>query len=268
MDIDKIERFVRLSRMPGIGVICQNRLIKLCEGIEGCFTLPLDEMIYREKLIDKAYRIGTKRLEVFAEYRDSQGVTDDTKAILKTCQQKSINVVVKVSLEYPNRFKGIPDMPVVLYTRGILQINDYSRSAGVIGARRCSTEGKNTAISITEKEIQSGSAIISGMAKGIDSYAHTAAIKTGGYTIAVLGSGPDICYPMEHEKLYEEIADHGCVLSEYPPSTLPRSYMFPKRNRLIAALSDVVYVIDAGRHSGTETTSAYCRLYGKTVEYL
>ena len=103
------------------------------------------------------------------------------------------------------------------------------------------------------------------MAKGIDSYAHTAALKNEGYTIAVLGNGVDICYPEEHERLYEEIARKGCVLSEYPPETKPREFRFPRRNRLIAALSDELYVIDAGRHSGTETTVKACEIYGRTV---
>ena len=103
------------------------------------------------------------------------------------------------------------------------------------------------------------------MAKGVDSYAHTAALKKEGYTIAVLGSGVDICYPEEHQRLYEEIVQKGCVLSEYRLGTKPREFCFPKRNRLIAALSDTLFVIDAGHHSGTETTVTACELYGKKV---
>ena len=104
-----------------------------------------------------------------------------------------------------------------------------------------------------------------GYAKGIDSYAHTAALKKEGYTISVLGNGVDICYPKEHERLYEEIMLKGCVLSEYPPETMPREFRFPKRIRLIAALSDELYVVDAGRHSGTETTIKACEFYKRTV---
>ena len=103
------------------------------------------------------------------------------------------------------------------------------------------------------------------MAKGIDSYAHTAAIKSGGYTIAVLGNGPDICYPKEHERLYEEISVSGCILSEYPPGTETREYRFPKRNRLITALSDRLYVVDAGRNSGTQSTVEKGWEYGREV---
>ena len=103
------------------------------------------------------------------------------------------------------------------------------------------------------------------MAKGIDSYAHTAALKSHGYTIAVFGNGVDICYPKEHARLYEEIAEHGCIVSEYPPGTQPREYTFPKRNRLIAALSDKLYVIGAGRNSGTKSTVEYGKKYSKEI---
>jgi DNA processing protein len=106
------------------------------------------------------------------------------------------------------------------------------------------------------------------MAKGIDSYAHTAVLKAQGYTVAVLGNGADICYPREHEKLYAEISERGCIVSEYPPGTVPRKYYFPQRNRLIAALSDELYVIEAGRNSGTRSTVDSCRKYGRYLKQL
>ena len=127
---------------------------------------------------------------------------------------------------------------VLIYCKGKLIINDYKESAGIIGARRCSQEGKMEAIEKATKAAAEHKAVISGMAKGIDSYAHTAAIKAGAYTIAVLGNGADLCYPKEHQALNDSIASHGCIISEYPPGTKPREYMFPKRNRIIAALSD------------------------------
>jgi DNA processing protein len=147
----------------------------------------------------------------------------------------------------------------------MLRINEFTGCAAIVGARGWTAEGKGMAIDFATRAVESGSAVISGMAKGIDSYAHTAALKANGYTIAVLGNGVDICYPKEHDKLYAEIVKRGCVLSEYPPGTEPREYFFPKRNRLIAALSDKIYVVEAGRHSGTQTTVESGRKYSKTV---
>lgn len=83
--------------------------------------------------------------------------------------------------------------------------------------------------------------------------------------MAVLGNGVDICYPKEHEKLYEKIVEDGCVLSEFPPGTTPAKYTFPMRNRLIAALSDRVFIIDAGRNSGTSSTVQSCLKYDREI---
>ncbi|MBQ9438320.1 MAG: DNA-processing protein DprA [Lachnospiraceae bacterium] len=151
------------------------------------------------------------------------------------------------------------DMLVILYVKENLKINEFNNSIGIVGARRCTAVGKKTAINTARMAVDANTAVISGMAKGIDSYAHTAAIKSCGYTIAALGNGVDICYPKEHEKLHEEIAERGCVLSEYPPGTPLREYYFPKRNHLIAGLSDKLYVIDAGRNSGTLSTVDYSK---------
>lgn len=97
----------------------------------------------------------------------------------------------------------------------------------------------------------------------VDSGAHTQCLKKGGYTIAVLGNGPDICYPKEHLKLMEAICSQGLVLSEYPPQTPPKTYNFPRRNRIISALADELVVIAAGKGSGTESTRRFAMEYGK-----
>ena len=103
------------------------------------------------------------------------------------------------------------------------------------------------------------------MAKGIDSYAHTACLKAGGYTVAVLGCGLDICYPSEHRLLKQRIEEQGLLLSEYPPGTLPHSCHFPKRNRIIAAWSREIYIPEAGKKSGAWITAAYGEKYGRRV---
>ncbi|MDY3714362.1 MAG: DNA-processing protein DprA, partial [Blautia sp.] len=108
----------------------------------------------------------------------------------------------------------------------------------------------------------------SGMAKGIDSYAHTACLKSGGYTVAVLGNGLDICYPCEHRKLMEQIAEKGLLISEYPPGIRPAKYRFPCRNRLISAWSDKMIVVAPGKGSGALITAEYEKKYGRKVEVI
>ncbi len=224
-----------------------------------------EEMQYRDRECIPSERIGSQRIHGFICRRNDVELADAAYRIYQECIERGIDIVTIADEKFPKRFIGLDDTPSLIYIKGKIMINDHLRSVGVVGARRCSREGKEQAIHVTEEELSQGAAIISGMAKGIDSYAHTAAIKAGGYTVAVLGGGADICYPSEHRALYDRICEQGCILSEYPPGTTPKRYMFPRRNRIIAALSDSLYVVDAGRNSGTETTAAHAVRYGIEV---
>ncbi len=265
MDNEALLKYIQFSIIPGFGTVSQNRLLKICGSLESCFSLSTEQLLYRCQTAEKHLRLAENRTRSFLEYRNSVCIKEKAKAIVSACQIKNVEIIPFMDDRYPRRFENLPDMPIVLYTLGNLCINQYSYSIGIVGARRCSAEGKQRAISLAEEAVTEHGAIISGMAKGIDSYSHTAAIKRDGYTIAVLGCGPDICYPSEHRKLYDAIVSRGCVLSEYPPGTKPRNYTFPERNRLIAALSDKVFVIDAGSHSGTRSTIEDCYKYGKEI---
>ena len=258
---DKIIKYIMLSQMKGIGPVTQNSLLKMFGDIDSLFALKEENM--RSAGADKV--IGEKRLKLFLQSRDDKDLFIASKQILTDSVSKNVEVITHEDERFPLRFANISDMPVVLYIKGDLRINDHHKSVGIVGARRCTSDGKNKAIMITTESVNEGTAIISGIAKGIDSYAHTAAIKSHGYTIAVLGNGVDICYPQEHSKLYEQIMVQGCVLSEYPPGTKPREYLFPQRNRLIAALSDMLYVVDVGRNSGTKSTIKNASRYGRQV---
>jgi DNA protecting protein DprA len=262
----KLLKYLALTQMKGLGPITQNSLVYCCGGIDPCFEADLSDLLYLdESKLPKGSRIGRRRIQSFLTQREEKSVWKEAEKILKQSESSGIQVICAEDNEFPERFSNLRDLPVVLYVKGCLRINDFRESVGIVGARRCTAEGKRWAIDRAMKAVSRNEAVISGMAKGIDSYAHTAAIKASGYTIAVLGSGVDICYPKEHERLYEEIAIHGCVLSEYPPGTPPMEYNFPRRNRLIAGLSDRLYVIDAGRNSGTSSTVEYSRKYGREI---
>ena len=257
---------IRLPLMPGLGPVNQNRLLKICGSIDYCFEITEDELHRRDDASSSGHRIGTAKRQTFVINRERRDIKERAENILDNCREKGVSVITKYDERYPARLKPLIDAPIILYTMGVLRINDFACSTGIVGARKCSREGKQCTIMTAVDEIRKGACIVSRMAKGIESYAHTAAIKNDAYTIAVLGSGPDICYPREHLRLYEEIIRSGTVLSEYPPGTEPQSYMFSNRNRLIAGLSDKLYVIDAGRNSGTRTTVEAGIRYGRKVE--
>ena len=139
------------------------------------------------------------------------------------------------------------------------------KMAAIVGARACSSYGKEMAEYFARGLAKEGVGIVSGMARGADGIAQRAALSAGGYSVAVLGCGVDICYPEENRPLYERLWENGCILSEYPPGTLPHSRLFPPRNRIISALSDLVLVIEAREKSGTLITVDMALEQGKDV---
>ena len=167
---------------------------------------------------------------------------------------------------YPARAKKPSDAPVVLYYKGYFK--NMNQAVGIVGARRCSQESKQKTVALASEYAQKQVTVVNGMAKGIDSYAHTACLNAGGYTVAILGNGLDICYPSEHNKLMKCIEEKGLLISEYPPGIPPDKYRFPRRNRLIGSWSDKLFVIEAGRGSGALITAEYSRKYGREVEMM
>ncbi len=177
--------------------------------------------------------------------------------IYRQCERKGIGAVFPDSDGYPDLLKEIINRPSVLYYAGRLPCDagkDGYAMLSVVGSRRCTPYGRTNAYGISRELALAGIGIVSGMARGIDSEAHRGALSAGGYTLAVLGSGTDIIYPPENARLYSEILEKGCVISEYPPGTQPYRSNFPARNRIISGISAGTLVIEAARSSGAMIT--------------
>ncbi len=136
---------------------------------------------------------------------------------------------------------------------------------GIVGTRNATVAGINDAKRIAQVVSQYGGVVVSGMALGIDGAAHRGAIDAGGKTIAVLGSGVNVCYPQRHKKLSEEIINNGCLISEYDTDTKPLAWHFPIRNRIISALSDVLVVVEGTIKGGARITVDLSLAMGKTI---
>ena len=165
---------------------------------------------------------------------------------------------------YPRRMRDFQDMPEKLYFTGKLPKEDKP-SVAIIGARKCSSYGQSQAYYFAKELASCGVAVISGMAKGVDGWAHRGALAGGGDTYAVLGCGVDVCYPKENRDIYDKIPECGGILSEYEPGTPALSWHFPQRNRIISALADLVLVVEAGKRSGSLITVNFALEQGKTV---
>jgi DNA processing protein len=172
-------------------------------------------------------------------------------------KQENIRKITLQDKDYPAILKEIPDSPKELYIKGEI-INQDKVAVGVVGTRKYTQYGKQVTLDIAGKLAKLGITIISGLAKGIDTWAHQAALEQGGRTIAVLGSGLDkkSFYPSTNYSLSEKICQQGAVISEYPPGTRGTQFTFPQRNRIISGLSLGVVVIEAPEESGALITAA------------
>lgn len=181
-------------------------------------------------------------------------------------RRNSIQWIQQEDIEYPEKLRPYKGMPKTLYVLGGLP--DPSRpSVAVVGARRSTSYGDNIARQFSAELAANGIQIISGLAWGIDTAAHTGALEGGGETYAVMGCGVDVCYPAGNRKLYEWILQEkrGGIISEQEPGRPPLAGFFPARNRIISGLADLVLVVEAREKSGSLITADQALEQGKDV---
>ena len=197
------------------------------------------------------------------EIRQAQKRKDPEK-ICEEMKKKGIRIIPYYSEKYPPKLLQLADFPFALFVKGKLPGKDTEKAA-IIGARNCTAYGEKYAVEYGRKLAQAGVDVISGLARGIDGWAHKGAIDGGGETFAVLGCGVDICYPSQNINLYREIQKKGGIISEYEEGEKPLGWHFPLRNRIISGLADVVLVIEAKKKSGSLITVEYALEQGKSV---
>jgi DNA processing protein len=183
---------------------------------------------------------------------------DKAEEQLKLMEKNQLKIVTFKDEDYPENLLSIYDPPPFLFVRG--EISKADRNAvAIVGCRLASTYGKRITERIARELAKRGITIVSGLARGIDSIGHLSALKEGGRTLAVFGSGLDIVYPPENKKLAEKIRSSGALISEFFLGTKPEAPNFPRRNRLISGLSLGVVIVEAGARSGALLT-AHCAL--------
>ena len=194
-----------------------------------------------------------KRIHKASNERDE--IEKFTEKELKKLEKLGGKLITIWDQDYPPILKKIYDPPILFYILGELNESDQY-SIAVVGTRQPTNYGKVQAEKISMELSKQGITIISGMARGIDSIAHNSTIKSGGRTIAIIGSGLDVIYPAENKKLYEMISKKGAVISEFALGTKPDAQNFPRRNRIISGLSLGVVVIETGIQGGAMQTSS------------
>nr|WP_322786317.1 DNA-processing protein DprA [Desulfofundulus thermocisternus] len=183
---------------------------------------------------------------------------------LARLQEQDIKYVTIEDGEYPRLLRNIFDPPPALFVRGSLS-RLGEQAVAVVGSRRPTPYGLAVAEKLGEELARAGLAVVSGMARGIDSAAHRGALAAGGMTVAVLGCGVDVVYPRENRRLMEEIIRSGAVVSEFPPGSPPEAWHFPVRNRIISGLSRATVVVEAAEKSGALITADLALEQGREV---
>ena len=184
--------------------------------------------------------------------------------ILSDCQRLGIDIITQADDAFPRAFFAA-DAPIVLYAKGDVSALVHKKTAGIIGARNASEDSLRICSDFTRQLAAKGTVIVSGFAAGTDQCAHKACIDAHGRTIAVLGCGIGFDYPFGSLELQELIRNNGVVISEFPPLSKPVRENFPRRNRLIAALSEKLLVVQASGRSGCLNTVSHALEQGKEV---
>jgi DNA processing protein len=172
--------------------------------------------------------------------------------------------IARSDAEYPALLREVPTAPATLYVRGGLVDGD-ALAVAIVGSRRATSYGLDVAEMLAADLAARGVTVVSGLARGIDSAAHRGALRVGGRTLAVLGSGVDVVYPPENRRLAAEIAERGALLSQFAPGTPPLPHHFPTRNAVIAGMSLAVVVVEAAERSGSLITARLAAELGREV---
>ncbi len=244
MQNEELHYWIALSLIEDIGPVMAKRLINIFQKPERIFNATEHELRDIEG-------IGDKRIKAIREFRRWK----DVEETIRRCRDLDISIITLNDPVYPENLKNINDPPSVLYIRGSPQERDRYAVA-IVGSRRPTEYGRRVAEKLSRDLAELGITIVSGLARGIDTVAHSGSLKSGGRTIGVFASGLDRVYPPENKGLVRRIMEGGYVVSEFPPGTPPNRENFPRRNRLISGLSLAVVVVEAGAESGALITAA------------
>lgn len=190
---------------------------------------------------------------------------DKAKEIYKFCIDKGVGILTYCNENFPVSLREIPTPPVLLYYRGRLPDFNKGFRCAIVGTRSLSDYGRKNAFRLGYDMGCAGATVVSGMAIGIDGVAMAGAISANAPTIAVIGSGIDVCYPSVHLTLARAIVKNGCVLTEYAPGTKPEKFNFPRRNRLISGLSSATVIVEGKESSGSMITARHAKAQGREV---
>ncbi len=252
MCADNTGYWIAFNRVNGIGPARLRALLEQCGSIEAAWRSSVQDL--------RAARLDRATIEALLEARR----TVEPSREFERVKRSGVTAYTWDDPEYPQGLRTIDRSPPVIYVRGALTPQD-ELAVAVVGTRHASAYGREVAHNVATALAQNGVTVVSGLALGVDTVAHRAALEAGGRTIAVLGSGLDELYPAQNRALAESIAAQGAVVSDYALGTKPDARNFPPRNRIISALSRAVVIVEAGSRSGALITAEFAAEQGREL---
>ncbi|MBL4709477.1 MAG: DNA-protecting protein DprA [Flavobacteriales bacterium] len=250
---DKLKYQIALTLIPGIGAIAAKKLIAYCGGVEAVFHQKKSHLV-------KIPSIGEKTAAAIV----NSNVFAEAEAELKFIEQNNITAHFYLDKTFPQRLLHCEDSPIILYTKGNMNLN-ASKTLSIVGTRRATVKGK----AITEKLVEELSdfdiSVVSGLAYGIDITAHKAALKNGLQTIGVLACGLDEIYPKAHYNTVDKMLNNGGIVSDYKSNTKLFPTQFAERNRIVAGMSDAIIVVESSEKGGSLITADLGNGYNRDV---
>jgi DNA processing protein len=244
---------IALTLIPGIGDVLGKKLIAYCGSVEAVF-------LQKKSSLLRIPGIG----EFFANALIRQNVFGTAEEEVQFIRKNKINPLFFLDEAYPQRLKSCTDSPLMLYYKGTENLN-HPHILSVVGTRRATAYGKECCTSLIEALAEKEVMIVSGLAYGIDICAHKACLKSGIPTVAVLAHGLDAVYPPLHKSAAQKIALQGGLLSDYTSGTNPDRENFPRRNRVVAGMSDATIVVESALDGGSMITAEIANSYSRDV---
>ncbi|MDQ7015015.1 MAG: DNA-processing protein DprA [Gammaproteobacteria bacterium] len=244
--------WLRLLHAPGVGPVTAAKILDLIGGIDAL------QHCTRQQL--HGLNLKPAALDILLQNEPSENIEND----LRWAEAPENHLIPIDDPRYPSRLKTISDAPIVLYAKGQLDVL-YSLQLGMVGSRTPTPSGKETAFEFARHLAHNGFTITSGLALGIDAASHQGALAGGGQTVAVTATGLDRVYPAAHRELAQQIVTQGVMICEFPTGIRPQAQNFPRRNRIISALSIGTLVVEAAKRSGSLITARHAMEQGREV---
>lgn len=244
MPKNELMSLLALSLMPGLGPVLFKRALEVHGSAEAAL------MAGPKKLA----ALSSQRKKLSVEWKSADVYVKAADREAAKAKKTGVRIIGRFDEDYPELLREIYDPPIVLYVKGKLPEPGYT-GVGIVGSREASLYGLRMAAKLAGELAFSGAVVVSGLALGVDGAAHEGALKSGGVTLAVLGSGLNVVYPEQHKKMAREIEKSGALISEYPMDMLPLPQNFPLRNRVISGLSRGVVIVEARAKSGALITA-------------